>query len=160
MAPTTNGHHEPTHQPPQSTKSPPKREIDTEDMSDTLDGTPPKKKRKPSLDADALYAAKLQAEENMKARPTRGGTTRKAAPVKKKRSPKKKTAARVKASDDSDVDESETGEPRPPKNTGFHVRNKSQDLLRDRTTDAQQKPLTLSAPLSALLDGETTVRPT
>lgn len=51
-------------------------------------------------------------------RPTRGGSSRKTASVKKK-SPKKKTAARIRGSDESDVEESATE--KKPKNTGFNV---------------------------------------
>jgi hypothetical protein len=84
-----------------------------------MDESPPKKKRKePTVDADAVYAARLQAEEDKRARPTRGGNSRKAAPIKKK-TPKKKTAARVRGSDDSDVEDSPTE--KKPKNTGFNV---------------------------------------
>jgi hypothetical protein len=116
----TNGHHDsPASMPDAAT--PPKRSAESEDISDTVNGSPPKKKRKPSLDADALYAAKLQAEEDKLARPTRGGTSRKSAPAKKKKTPKKKTSTRVRASDDSDIDDSGSGEKKAPKNTGFHV---------------------------------------
>jgi upstream activation factor subunit UAF30 len=114
----TNGSHTP---PKPVADASPKRTAEPSDMSDAADGLP-KKKRKPSLDADAIYAAKLQAEEDKLARPTRGGNSRKAAPVKKK-SPtkKKKTSARVKVSDDSDVEDSQTGEEKPQRTTGFHV---------------------------------------
>jgi upstream activation factor subunit UAF30 len=110
-----------------------------EELSDVPDTPPPKKKqRKNSEIDDAAFAAKLQAEENSRARPTRGGAMRKAAPVKKK-APKKKTAARVKGSDDSEVESGSGAEKKVNRSGGFH------------------KPLTLSAPLSALLDGETQV---
>ena len=116
----TNGHHDsPASMPDAAT--PLKRSAESEDISDTANGSLPKKKRKPSMDADALYAAKLQAEEDKLARPTRGGTSRKSAPARKKKTPNKKTSARVRASDDSEIDDSESGEKKPPKNTGFHV---------------------------------------
>ncbi|MCJ1234107.1 hypothetical protein MMC14_002065 [Varicellaria rhodocarpa] len=134
---------------PPNTKSSPKTKVnvkreseeDDDELSDVSNSPPPKKKRKPppALDDDAAFAAKLQAEENSRARPTRGGATRKAAVVKKKKkSPKKKTSSKVKAEDDSDVDGSgsDIGEKKVNRSGGFH------------------KPLTLSAPLSALLDGE------
>src|SRR3954470_2865685 len=73
--------------------TPPKRSADSDDISEMANGSPPKKKRRPSIDADALYAAKLQAEEDKLARPIRGGSSRKSAPAKKKKSPKKKTSA-------------------------------------------------------------------
>lgn len=116
----TNGHHDSPASMPE-TATPPKRSAESDDLSDIANGSPPKKKRKPSMDADALYAAKLQAEEDKLARPTRGGSSRKNAPAKKKKTPKKKTSTRVRASDDSDIDDSESGEKKPPKNTGFHV---------------------------------------
>ncbi|KAL8693532.1 MAG: hypothetical protein Q9218_001657 [Villophora microphyllina] len=112
--------------------------VEAEESSEVLDTPPPKKKRKRSpLDEDAVFAARLQAEENSRARPTRGGgVTKKPAPAKKKtKTPKKKTADRVDAADDSDLD-SENVEKTVNRSGGFH------------------KPLTLSAPLSALLDGE------
>ncbi|KAL9608599.1 MAG: hypothetical protein Q9167_006589 [Letrouitia subvulpina] len=144
-----NGHSESTYEASTDTpetlrpKSPPtmidgtKRGGD-EDLSDVFDTTPAKKKRKRSpLDEDAAFAARLQAEENSRARPTRGGGPKKSAPVKKK-TPKKKTTAKVKAEDDSDVDDSDpdNAEKKVNRSGGFH------------------KPLTLSAPLSALLNGE------
>ena len=120
--PTMNGHHQKSQTSPQSSiDSPHKRSTGSDTVADAVDGEPPKKKRKPSLNADALFAAKLQAEEDKKVRPTRGGNARKTGPVKKKKSPKKKTSVRVKASDESDLDESESAEKKPPKNTGFHV---------------------------------------
>ncbi|KIW50752.1 hypothetical protein PV05_09540 [Exophiala xenobiotica] len=125
----TNGVHT---QSPSS--SPAKREAQTESDSDVIDTPRPKKKRKASLDADAAYAARLQAEEDARARPTRGGTTRKSAPAKRKKKVKKD---RVTGSDDSDIDDEEHKAQKPKRNTGFH------------------KPLNLSPALSGLLDGET-----
>lgn len=138
---TTNGHKasdvsNPTAAPASPTSSTSqKRQADSEDPSENGNKTPPKKKRKADIDADALYAAKLQAEENMRARPTRAGSTRKAAPIKKKKS---KTSKKVKAEDDSDVESgSEAGTKKEVNRSGgFH------------------KPLTLSPALSNLLDGE------
>ncbi|KAI9754226.1 MAG: hypothetical protein M4579_004823 [Chaenotheca gracillima] len=104
---------------------------------------PAKKKRKTeALDADALYAAKLQAEENNRARPTRRGANKKVTPAKKKKSPTK-SKAKVKDEDDSDI-ESGSGAERKRKvnrSGGFH------------------KPLTLSPPLSELLGEITLSRP-
>lgn len=98
--------------------SPLKREASSEDMSDVVDNAPPKKKRKAGVEDDATLAARLQLEEDQGSRPTRGAATRKAQP-KKKRTPKKKSKARVDGSTDSEVDD---GEPKKPKsNTGFHV---------------------------------------
>ena len=92
-----------------------------EESSEAVDAAPPKKKRKRTpMDDDAAFAAKLQAEENVRARPTRGGGPKKAAPVKKKKTPKKKTAVRVDAADDSDLD-SEAAEKKVNRSGGFHV---------------------------------------
>jgi hypothetical protein len=69
---------------------------------------------------DAKLAAKLQAQENSKARPTRGGATKKATPRKK--APRKKSEKKVKAEDDSDIELDENGEIKEkPKKGGFHV---------------------------------------
>lgn len=83
------------------------------------DSSPPKKKRKSKPVDDAELAAMLQAQENSRARPTRGGEKRKAKPIKK---PRKKSAKKVKA-DDSDVELNSEGEPKEKeKKGGFHVR--------------------------------------
>lgn len=101
-----------------------KRTSDEDDLSDLPNISPHKKKRKaePFVDADALYAAKLQAEENSRARPTRGAT-RKHTVIKRKRTPKKKTSEKVKAEDDSDLQNSgsETTEKKVNRSGGFHV---------------------------------------
>ncbi|MCJ1281926.1 hypothetical protein MMC26_001249 [Xylographa opegraphella] len=120
-------------------KSDSEDQVDESELSNVPDTPPRKKKRKVELgmDADAMFAAKLQAEENSRARPTRGGANRKSVIIKKKKKPlKKKTSDKVKA-EDSDLDSSGSGnEKRVNRSGGFH------------------KPMTLSAPLSALLDGE------
>lgn len=129
---TTNGHDnsagsatpaEPS--PSTLSASPQKRAADSEEPADiTNDTSPPAKKQKPEhdIDADALFAAKLQAEENARARPTRGASTRKAAPVKKKAKPKTKTSKKVRAEDDSDVGSgSDSGKKEVNRTTGFHV---------------------------------------
>ncbi|EAW08514.1 SWIB/MDM2 domain protein [Aspergillus clavatus NRRL 1] len=145
-APTNNGHVEnyasvtPVEpSPPAPSSSPQKRQAESDEQSDTASKTPPAKKKKPDhdIDADAIYAAKLQAEENMRARPTRGASTRRAPPVKKKA--KAKTSKKVKAEDDSDLDSGSETKKEPNRSGGFH------------------KPLNLSPPLSALLDGEVTL---
>lgn len=105
--------------------SPSKRPAETQEVT-TSRPTPPAKKKKTdsndTLDSDAAFAARLQAEENLRARPTRGGATRKAAPQRKKATPKKaKTPKKIKAEDDSDIDSSDA--PKEVKRTGgFHVR--------------------------------------
>ncbi|RVX66052.1 hypothetical protein B0A52_09986 [Exophiala mesophila] len=128
--PKTNGVHKPSPSSPSST--PGKREASSEDLSDVIDSPPPKKKRKNGIDSDAAFAAKLQAEEDLRARPTRGGANRKTAPAKKKRKVKKKE--RVTGSDDSEAEDGEKPA-KPKRDTGFH------------------KPLNLSPALSNLFDG-------
>jgi hypothetical protein len=73
------------------------------------------------------------------ARPTRGGSTKKKAPIKK-RTPKKKSVDKVRAEDDSDLELNSDGEVKEKKERkgGFH------------------KQYYLSAPLAELV-GETTV---
>lgn len=111
--------------PPPSKVRPEKEERDEDALSDVID-TPPKKKRKAEpLDEDALFAARLQAEENSRARPTRGGTNRKGAIIKKKRSPvKKKTAKKIKSEDDSNIEDSgsDVEDRKVNRSGGFHVR--------------------------------------
>ncbi|KAI4719636.1 SWIB-domain-containing protein [Aureobasidium sp. EXF-10727] len=133
--------------PSPSDSSPQKRKepSDESDLSDVVDERPKKKVRKQDAEEDdAAYAARLQREENSRARPTRAGATRKAAPVKRK----KKSAVKVK--DGSDV---ETNGESKPKTGGFHV---SPTLFPIHATNHlhKQKPMNLSEPLSALL-GET-----
>lgn len=87
-------------------------------------------RRSPSTeDADARLAAQLQAQENKLARgrATRGGEK----PAKKK-APRKKSAKKVKAEDDSDVDGSGDVKPKRKAGGGF------------------QKPFALSAALQEL----------
>ena len=125
--PVTNGHAETVEQPPlklepvsTTIRTAPGAKVNnkskvvshkdddssSEKLSD-IDSTPPKK-RKSVIDDDAAFAARLQAEENSRARPTRGGNVRKVTTAKKKR----KTATRVSTNDDSDVSGSETGSKR------------------------------------------------
>jgi hypothetical protein len=111
--PQTNGvHHSPS-------SSPAKREAESDEVSDLAATPPPKKKQKSTVDADAVFAAKLQAEEDQRARPTRGGANRKSAPARKKKKKPKKD--RITTSDDSDIDADEK-EQKPRRETGFHVR--------------------------------------
>ena len=111
--------------PPISTES--HRHVsDDDELSDVPNTPSPKKKRKLEhiVDADAAYAARLQAEENSRARSTRGGANRKNITVKKKkRSPKKKTSDKIKAEDDSDLQDSgsEITEKKVNRSGGFHV---------------------------------------
>lgn len=107
---------------PPPSSSPVKRDADSEGVSPAA-SEPPAKKHKPGadVDADALYAAKLQAEENMRARPTRGGNTRRAAPSKKKS--KAKTSKTVKAEDDSEFESGSDTKKEVNRSGGFHVSN-------------------------------------
>ncbi len=87
-----------------------------------VDKTPPPKKRK-QPDSDAKLAAKLQAEENSRARPSRGSVSKKPTVVRKKATPKKKSAAKIKGEDDSDVELNSDGERKDVvRKGGFHVR--------------------------------------
>lgn len=107
---------------PPPSSSPVKRQAESEEASEPASMSPPPKKHKPDtdVDADALYAAKLQAEENLRARPTRGGNTRRAPATKKKN--KAKTSKRVKAEDDSDVESGSDTKKEVKRTGGFHVR--------------------------------------
>ena len=134
----TNGHSTPTKDEPSQSQvpsraaSPPvsdrsrKRVSDDDELSDVPDTPSPKKKKKVDhhVDDDAAFAAKLQAEENSRARPTRNGNNRKAVTVKKKkRNPKKMTSEKVKAEDESDLQDSasEGTEKKINRSGGFHV---------------------------------------
>ena len=114
--PKTNGVHKP--QTGSLSSSPAKRGAKSETVSDVVDTPPPKKKRKADVDADAALAARLQAEEDNLARPTRGGANRKTAPAKRKKKVKKQ---RVTGSDDSDLEDGEGKPEKPKRDTGFHV---------------------------------------
>ncbi|KAI4156124.1 MAG: hypothetical protein LQ340_000523 [Diploschistes diacapsis] len=135
----------------------------SEPLSDVPNTPPPKKKRKPEVEDDAAFAARLQAEENSRARSTRGAGQRKPPVAKKKKTPKKKSSHKVKIGNDSDLDGSGSGaEKKVNRSGGFHVSHPEPRPSFPRGPKAKpslQKPLTLSAPLSALLDGETQVPP-
>lgn len=104
-----------------------KRTPDDESALSELEQSPPKKKQKKSKiveDADAAFAAKLQAEENLRsrARSTRGGNTKKRTALPKKKKEKKKSSNKVKDEDDSDIGSGSGSEKKSPKRTGgFHV---------------------------------------
>jgi hypothetical protein len=107
-------------------------EDDADDSHDVVDQPAKKKqKREPSNeDADAKLAAKLQAQENQRARTTRGNSSG-SKPAKKKKAPRKKSDKQVKAEDDSEV---ESGESVPKRKAGGGF----------------QKPLNLSYALAEL----------
>lgn len=97
---------------------PPKTEPDSEEEEEA---SPPKKKRKQGKEADdAKLAAKLQAEFNQTARATRGGNKKVTKKVPKK--PRKKSEKKIKADDDSGLEEvGSDGEVKEkPKKGGFH----------------------------------------
>lgn len=99
-----------------------KRQAESEERSDTSSKTPIKKKKPDNdIDADALFAAKLQAEENMRARQTRGASTRRSQPVKKKQPTKAKTSKKVKAEDDSELESGSDSGKKVNRSGGFHV---------------------------------------
>jgi upstream activation factor subunit UAF30 len=107
-----------------SSSSPRKRTAELNNGGDMPGKTPPKRRKEEILDSDAAYAAKLQAEENLRARPTRGakGANTRKAPVKKKKPSTKGSKKVVSPEDDSDVDASGS-EPKKEVNRtgGFHV---------------------------------------
>ncbi|KAI5303653.1 Translation initiation factor 3 subunit b [Ascosphaera pollenicola] len=76
---------------------------------------PSKKRRQTSMESDAALAARLQAEENLTRRQTRGAGSRKATTPKKKIK-KVKSAAKAKIGDNA-----VGGEDAPKKTTGFHM---------------------------------------
>lgn len=111
---------------PSPSKPPQKYENDEDELSDVVDTPPPKKKRKAvtTADEDAAFAARLQAEENSRARPTRGGVNRKMNAVKKKKTPKlKRTDGKIKPEDDSDIGPTSDVADKKVKKGGFHVRS-------------------------------------
>lgn len=77
----------------------------------------PKPKVSRPMESDAAMAARLQAEESARARPTRGGGVKKRPAIKKR---KKVSAAKIKSADDSELSSLEDGEPKERKG-GFHV---------------------------------------
>ena len=94
---------------------------DEEQLPDVKDSPPPRKKKKVERDSDAAYAAKLQAQENARSRTTRGGGPKAPLAKKIKKSQKKKTSAKVKAEDDSDIDESGSEVKEKVRSGGFHA---------------------------------------
>jgi upstream activation factor subunit UAF30 len=143
-----------------------KRSPDDESALSELEQSPPRKKKqkksKTVEDDDAAFAAKLQAEENLRsrARSTRGGNTKKRAPVVKKKKEKKKSANRIKDEDDSDIGSGSGSEKKSPKRTGgFHVSSLI-NVSRSRwTLTIGQKPMNLSPALSELLNETQLSRP-
>lgn len=109
--------------PPESNGDAAEKAADKRQSDDSPnESSSPKKKRKMEQHIDdAKLAAMLQAQENSLARPTRGGANRKTMTVRKK-TPKKKSAAKIKTGDDSDVELGSDGEPKEVvRKGGFHV---------------------------------------
>ena len=156
---TSNGR-----RPPRAATTNGKRPSPATDSSSASSPRPAKKQHRsqPSMeDLDAAYAARLQAEENGRARTTRGGAkggsaggSKKGSPAKREGKPKKrksKSKAKVESGEESEAD----GERKEEKERkgGFHV---SFTMERVRLL-TRQKPMLLSTPLAELL-GEQTVR--
>ncbi|KAB8336916.1 hypothetical protein FH972_021222 [Carpinus fangiana] len=103
-----------------------KREASS-DTSDVIDDARPKKKTKRvEAETDAALAARLQAEEDRRQRATRGGGSRTKRPPVKAKTPKKhaktKSASKISANDDSDVESGSMDDKPVKKNGAFHVR--------------------------------------
>ena len=127
--PVTNGHTskdkeesvEPMQQvSPPSSNNRKQEAMDEDDLSDVVETPPPKKKRKAETteDADAAFAAILQAQENSRARPTRGGVNKKPLAKKMKRMKKAKRSERNADEDDSTSD---VVDKKVNRSGGFHV---------------------------------------
>jgi len=81
----------------QTTEASTKRNHDSDDLSNLVNGQTPRKRVKhQSRDDDAMLAARLQAEELGRARPTRAGNTRKPRTMTKKTAKKKKSKSAAK----------------------------------------------------------------
>jgi len=136
-----NGHSTP--KPTKKVKSEAKVKSESEDEDGDV-ASPPKKKRKQEkvkgeMD-DAQLAAILQAQEDGRARPTRGGGTKRK-PAVKKRAPKKKSADKVKADDDSELELDSSGEVKEkPKKGGFHKQYNLSASLTDLVGEATVSP--------------------
>ena len=90
-----------------------------DDLSEEDAPSPRKKVKKAGKTDDAVLAARLQAEENSRARPTRGGANTSKKVVRHK---KKKSSTRVRASDDSDIGSGGEGAKEVKRTGAFHVR--------------------------------------
>jgi upstream activation factor subunit UAF30 len=123
--PQTNGHSSPIKAEPKVKSETPQTSTPNEDEEESDVVSPPKKKRKRAkpVDNDAKLAAMLQAQENSRARPTRGGNEKKRV-IKKAvaKKPKKKSSDKVKKDDDSDLEMDSDGEVKEKvRKGGFHV---------------------------------------
>lgn len=156
--PQTNGHSSPIKSEiPHTYSATP--DADEDEDSDVV--SPPKKKRKQAkpVNDDAKLAAMLQAQENSRARPTRGGSEKKKKPAARVKKEKKKSADKIKKDDDSDLEVGSDGEVKEKtKKGGFHVSVPKVFILClvRIWTNGRQKQYHLSAPLAELV-GEPTV---
>lgn len=116
QAPGSSGCPSASMSPSLQSSSPHKRRLDSEEPAEESCKTPSKKRRADDVDADAILAAKLQAEENMRARPTRGASSRTQLP---KRKQKTKSVSKVTAEDDSFMESGKEKEVN--RSGGFHV---------------------------------------
>ena len=138
----------------ESISSRPSKRPSPDDHDDDTDA-PSEKAGKKSEDADAAYAARLQAELNNADRPTRGGGPRKSkSNSTAKRTPKKKSSARIKSDDDSDIGSGSDVEDKPKRTGAFHVSHSYRLRHIQGLTDWSKKPMGLSEPLQRLT-GET-----
>lgn len=110
--------------PPQSNK---RKASETEDdLSDAESSPAPKKKKKVvkavfnTDETDEQLAARIQAELNGQVRSTRGGGAKRK-PVSKPKKSKKKSASKIGAEDDSDLEGEDGEKPEKEKKGGFHV---------------------------------------
>ncbi|TAQ91303.1 hypothetical protein B7494_g272 [Chlorociboria aeruginascens] len=115
----------------------------TPDEDSEEDISPPKKKRKSGKQVDdAKLAALLQAQENSRARSTRGGEKKKT-PRKKTGKPKKKSEKKVKGEDDSDLELNSDGEVKEVVRKGgfhkqYHLSTPLADLVGEPTLSRPQ----------------------
>lgn len=124
--PSPNGIVVPKQTTASASASPVKREAGSEDLSELEEAAPPKKKAKKAKpgkdeDDDAVYAAKLQAQLNNSARPTRGGGAKPVKATPKKKAPKKKSSAKISAADDSDIGSGGEDEKKTERGGAFNV---------------------------------------
>lgn len=116
-APTVNGNEKAKSSSSESSAKP-ESSISDDEPDEPIESRPRKKQKTVSKrESDAAMAARLQAEENGMARPTRGGASRKKGTAVKK-SPKKKKKSATKVNSDDDSVEGSDGEKKANKRGG------------------------------------------